>query len=92
MSTIAMTAMNWIRWIRLIVSGAPNSSIPGNVKIASGKNSSIDGPWNSPPSSAVLAIRLASWVNSAGSSFGAPVIRGDDGRCERHCARVAHLV
>jgi hypothetical protein len=34
----------------------------------------------SPPSSAVLAIRVAAWVNSAGSSFGAPAEPGDDGR------------
>jgi hypothetical protein len=39
-------------------------------KIAGGKNSSIDGPWN-PPSSpaAALAIRDATCVISAGSSY-----------------------
>ncbi len=45
-------------------------------KTASGKNSSIDGPWNSGPSAADVAIRVAVWVNSAGSSFGAPARAG----------------
>ena len=67
-STIAAVARNWIRWIRLMT----RSPI---WKTASGKNSSIEGPWNS-PSSADLAIRVAAWVNSAGSSFGAPVRTG----------------
>jgi len=59
-STSATVAMNWMTWIRLIVSGAPNRTMSGKVISASGKNSSIEGPWNPPPSSAaVWAMRVA---------------------------------
>ena len=62
--TRTMVASIWIRLMR--VTGTPRNS----VRIG-GKNSSIEGPWNSPPSSAVWAISVAARVNSAGSSFGA---------------------
>jgi hypothetical protein len=48
---------------------------PNALKRISGKNSSIDGPWNS-PSVASRGIRVAARLNSAGSSFGAPVRTG----------------
>ena len=46
-STTAMVARIWIRWIRVI--GTPETVDEDRA----GKNSSIDGAWNSPPSSAV---------------------------------------
>lgn len=83
-----MTAMNWIRWTRV------TGMIPKASKRTGGKNSSMDGPWNSGPSDVSVArevavakevaalwptevaIRVAVWVNSAGSSFGAPARAG----------------
>jgi len=51
--TMAIVARIWIRWIRLTTRGPI-------VKTASGKNSEIDGPWNSSgDSSAAVAIRVA---------------------------------
>jgi len=41
--TRAIVAMNWIRWIRLIVSGSPNRTTFPNSTSAGGKNSSIEG-------------------------------------------------
>jgi hypothetical protein len=52
MRTTAMVASSWMMWIRVI-------GTPKTVVMTSGKNSVIDGAWNSPPSSAVLAIRVA---------------------------------
>jgi len=52
-ATIASVASSWIPWIRL------NSNDP-IVKMASGKNSVIEGPWKTGPSSAAAwAIRVA---------------------------------
>jgi hypothetical protein len=52
--TIAMVARNWIRWIRW------TGMMPNALKRISGKNSSIDGPWNSGGASAARgAIRVA---------------------------------
>jgi hypothetical protein len=51
--TTARVASSWIAWIRL-------NSNPPIWKIASGKNSSIEGPWNSGGASAAKgAIRVA---------------------------------
>ena len=44
---------SWIRWMRL------NADQARSKKRASGKNSPIDGPWNSPSVGASLAIRVA---------------------------------
>jgi hypothetical protein len=77
MTTIAIVARNWMSVMRVIDS----ASSPKSWTRGAGKNSSIEGPWNSGPSPAEVAIRVAVWVNSAGSSFGAPAEnRGDDGR------------
>jgi hypothetical protein len=51
-STTAMVARIWMMWIRVI-------GTPKTVVMTAGKNSSIDGAWNSPPSSAVWAISVA---------------------------------
>ncbi|GAB3604194.1 hypothetical protein GCM10027411_22700 [Microbacterium aureliae] len=52
-STIASVEMNWIRWMRLMT----RSPI---WKTAAGKNSLIEGPWNSGGASAARgAIRVA---------------------------------
>jgi len=45
--------------------------MPATLKRISGKNSSIEGPWNS-PSVASRGVRFAARLNSACSSFGAP--------------------
>jgi len=47
-----MVARIWMMWIRVI-------GTPKTVVMTAGKNSSIDGAWNSPPSSAVWAISVA---------------------------------
>jgi hypothetical protein len=65
-STTATVAMIWIRLILVISNHVPSK------RIASGKNSKIDGAWNPLSSdSAAVAIRVAASVDSAGSSFGA---------------------
>jgi hypothetical protein len=53
MRTITIVDRNWIRWIRL-------TSRNPIWKIVSGKNSEMDGPWNSSGAfSAAVAIRVA---------------------------------
>ncbi|KAA9111121.1 hypothetical protein F6B43_05800 [Microbacterium rhizomatis] len=54
MSTTAIVAMIWITLIRVISNQVPSK------RMASGKNSEIDGAWNPLSSdSAAMAIRLA---------------------------------
>jgi hypothetical protein len=40
---------------------------------AGGKKSLMDGPWNPPSSLDAAAISEATWIDSLGSSFGAPM-------------------
>jgi hypothetical protein len=59
---------NRIRITRLISKGVPSK------KIAGGKNSSREGPWNSPspePSSVARVKRVRAWCSSAISRIGA---------------------
>jgi len=50
-TTIAAVARNWIRVIRVISKSVPSK------RMAGGKNSPMDGGWNS--ASAAFAIRVA---------------------------------
>ncbi|PTT20271.1 hypothetical protein DBR36_06050 [Microbacterium sp. HMWF026] len=57
--TRTAVARNWTRLMRVISKGAPKMYSPGKVMTASGKNSEMEGGWNSAPADAKFVIRVA---------------------------------
>jgi hypothetical protein len=57
-----------------------SNGVPSN-RSAGGKKSVMEGPWN-PPSSleAAVTIRDATWMDSVGSGFGAPMVGASMGQ------------